>query len=49
MGSRAWLSLYPPASSTAPCIQRLIDLGAVIVGKTRLSQFANGQYGTADR
>jgi len=48
MGSRAWLSLYPPATTTAPSIQRLIDLGAIIIGKTRLSQFANGQYGTAD-
>lgn len=48
MGNRAWLSLYPPATRTAPCIQRLIDLGAIIVGKTRLSQFANGQWGTAD-
>ena len=48
MSSRAWLSLYPAAASTAPSIQRLIDLGAIIVGKTRTSQFANGEYGTAD-
>lgn len=37
MGSRAWLNLYPAATSTAPCIQRLIDLGAIIVGKVRES------------
>ena len=48
MSSRAWLSLYPAARQTAPAIQRLLDLGAVIVGKTRFSQFANGEYGTAD-
>jgi len=41
-GSRVWEQLYPPASRTAPAVQRLIDLGAVIVGKTRLSQFAHG-------
>ena len=48
MGNRAWLSLYPAVNATAPCLQRLVDLGAIIVGKTRLSQFANGEYGTAD-
>lgn len=48
MGSRAWFEMYPVAASTAPSVQRLIDLGAIIVGKTRLSQFATGQYGTAD-
>lgn len=48
MSSRAWLSLYPAAAKNAPAIQRLLDLGAVIVGKTRFSQFANGEYGTAD-
>ena len=48
MASRAWLSLYPAAENTAPSIQHLIDLGAVIVGKTRLSQLVTGAYGTAD-
>lgn len=48
MASRAWLSLYPAATSTAPSIQRLVDMGGIIVGKTRLSQFATGAYGTAD-
>lgn len=33
MGNRAWLELYPAASSTAPSVQRFIDLGAIIVGK----------------
>lgn len=33
MGSRAWLEMYPAATSTAPSVQRLIDLGAVIIGK----------------
>lgn len=43
MGNRAWLSLYPPVNTTAVPIQRLLDLGAVLVGKTRMSQFANGE------
>ncbi|KXJ88907.1 amidase signature domain-containing protein [Microdochium bolleyi] len=47
-GSRAWFDLYSPANATAPSIQYLIDLGAVVVGKTRTSQFANGQAPTAD-
>lgn len=48
VGNRAWFNLYPAAEKTAPCIQYLTDLGAVVVGKTRTSQFGNGQEGTAD-
>jgi Asp-tRNA(Asn)/Glu-tRNA(Gln) amidotransferase A subunit family amidase len=48
MGNRAWFRFYPPATETAICIQYLIDLGAIIVGKTRTSQFANGEAPTAD-
>ena len=48
MGNRAWFRFYPPADETATCIQYLIDLGAVVVGKTRTSQFANGESPTAD-
>ncbi|KAI0161336.1 amidase signature domain-containing protein [Xylariaceae sp. FL1272] len=47
-GSRAYFDLYEPALATAPSIQYLIDLGAVIVGRTKTSQFANGQSPTAD-
>jgi Asp-tRNA(Asn)/Glu-tRNA(Gln) amidotransferase A subunit family amidase len=48
MGNRAWFRFYPPANETAPCIQYLIDLGAIVIGKTRTSQFANGEAPTAD-
>ncbi|KAI9745492.1 MAG: hypothetical protein M1818_001026 [Claussenomyces sp. TS43310] len=48
MGNRAWFHLYDSVNSTAVAIQRLIDLGGVIIGKTRLSQFANGESATID-
>ncbi|GLB34241.1 putative amidase [Lyophyllum shimeji] len=41
-GSLAYARVHPPASSTAPSVQRLLDLGATLVGKTRTSQFAHG-------
>lgn len=47
-GNRAWYHLYPPANDTAVAVQRLVDLGAIVVGKTRTSQFANGEQPTAD-
>ena len=37
-GSRAYTDLYPAPNSTAPAIQRLLDLGAVMVGKTKTGQ-----------
>ncbi len=36
---------YTPAAS-APAVQRLVDAGAVVVGKTNLDQFATGLVGT---
>ncbi|UZP34968.1 hypothetical protein NXS19_002784 [Fusarium pseudograminearum] len=39
-GSRAYYELYPPANETAPVVQRLIDAGAVIIGKLKTTQFA---------
>lgn len=47
-GNRAWYHLYPPASAHALPIQRLVEAGAVIVGKMKTSQFANGEEATAD-
>ena len=32
----SWMSSHPPASRTASCVQKLIDAGAVIVGKVKL-------------
>ena len=47
-GNRAWYHLYPPANENALVVQRLVDAGAVIVGKMKTSQFANGERPTAD-
>ena len=47
-GNRAWYGLYPAANRTAIAVQNLIDAGAVVVGKMKTSQFANGETATAD-
>lgn len=47
-GSRAWYNLYPPANRTAPAVQSLIDAGAVVIGKMKTAQFANGEFANAD-
>lgn len=47
-GNRAFYQLYPPRNTTALPVQRLIDAGAILVGKTKTSQFANGEVATAD-
>ncbi|KAL4963957.1 amidase signature domain-containing protein [Aspergillus stella-maris] len=47
-GNRAYYSLYEPRNTTGTAIQRLIDLGAVFVGKMGTVQFANGDRPTAD-
>ncbi|EMC92140.1 hypothetical protein BAUCODRAFT_278175 [Baudoinia panamericana UAMH 10762] len=47
-GNRAWYHLYPPATANALAVQRLVDAGAIIVGKMKTSQFANGEQATAD-
>ena len=40
MSSKAWLELYPAVGETALYVKKLLDLGAVIVGKTKTTQFA---------
>lgn len=47
-GNRAWYHLYPSANETAIAVQKLVDAGAIIVGKMKTSQFANGETATAD-
>jgi len=47
-GNRAYFDLYPARSKTATAVQNLIDAGAVIVGKMKTSQFANGESATSD-
>jgi allophanate hydrolase len=34
------------ATQTAPSVQRLLDAGAILIGKTNLDQFATGLNGT---
>ena len=47
-GNRAYYGLYPPRNKTAIAVQRLLDAGAILVGKMKTSQFANGETATAD-
>lgn len=47
-GNRAYYNLYPARTATAEAVQRLIDAGAVVIGKMKTSQFANGEQATAD-
>ena len=47
-GNRAWYNFYPPANASAVPVQRLIDAGAIVVGKMKTSQFANGETATSD-
>lgn len=42
-GSKAYHQFYPKRDETAPVIAHLVKLGAVIVGKTKNTQFANGE------
>ena len=42
-GNRDYRSLYPKCIESAPCVQRLLNAGAVLVGKTKTTQFAEGQ------
>ena len=44
--SRPYLQMYPRKLKTAPCIQKLVDLGACIVGKTKLCAFAQWEEPT---
>lgn len=47
-GNRAFYGLYDPRKANAVPVQRLIDAGAILVGKMKTSQFANGETATAD-
>jgi Asp-tRNA(Asn)/Glu-tRNA(Gln) amidotransferase A subunit family amidase len=41
-GNKAFRELYGQRLETAPCVQRLLDAGAVVVGKAKTVQFASG-------
>lgn len=47
-GNRAFYQTYGMQNTTGPAVQRLVDLGANIVGITKTVQFANGDRATAD-
>ncbi|KAJ5901982.1 hypothetical protein N7495_002510 [Penicillium taxi] len=40
LGNRAWYELYPEATSSSNAVQRLVDAGAVVIGKMKTAQFA---------
>src|SRR5713226_7893748 len=44
-GNPDWLALHPPAARTAPMVQRLVDTGADMVGKTHTDELSRGILG----
>lgn len=46
MMNRAYTELYEPKKESAREVQKLIDLGAVVVGKTKMSAFASAEEPT---
>ena len=47
-GNRAYYGLYPEKKANAVAVQKLLDAGAVLVGKMKTSQFANSEFATED-
>ncbi|KAM0455117.1 hypothetical protein ACHAPV_008008 [Trichoderma viride] len=41
VGNRAFYNTFPPRKTSAHCVQKLVNNGAVIVGKTKLNSFGN--------
>ncbi|KAI8960594.1 amidase family protein [Daldinia sp. FL1419] len=41
-GSQAWAEIVEVANETAPSVQRIVDLGGILIGKYKLAQFASG-------
>lgn len=46
MMNRAYNELYPPRTSSADFVTKLTQLGAIIVGKTKMSAFASAEEPT---
>ncbi|KAK7957946.1 amidase signature enzyme [Apiospora saccharicola] len=42
-GSKHFRETYPPRPATAPCVELLIDAGAIMVGKLRCGQWCDAQ------
>ena len=43
LGNRSYRKFYPGRPCSARCIDQLMDAGAILVGKTKTTQFAEGQ------
>lgn len=46
--SRGYTRLYGLRKSSAPITQKLLDLGAIVVGRTKTTQFADTEWATSD-
>jgi Asp-tRNA(Asn)/Glu-tRNA(Gln) amidotransferase A subunit family amidase len=46
VGNRAFYETYPPQPESAECVQKLIDQGAVIGGKTKMNSLATWEEPT---
>ncbi|KAH8123687.1 amidase signature enzyme [Trichoderma asperelloides] len=46
--SRAWAQLYGPQEKSATGVQRLLDHGAIVVGKLKSTQFGESEWATRD-
>ena len=44
-GNPDWLASHPPATQTAPVVQKLVDAGATMVGKTHTDELSRGLFG----
>ena len=44
-GNPDWLASHPPAARTAPVVQRLVDAGASMAGKTHTDELSRGIFG----
>ena len=44
-GNPDWLASHPPAAQTAPVVQKLVDAGATMVGKTHTDELSRGLFG----
>jgi Asp-tRNA(Asn)/Glu-tRNA(Gln) amidotransferase A subunit family amidase len=47
-GNRSYGQLHPRLSVTSPVVQKAIDLGAIVLGKTKLAEFAGSQEVVGD-
>lgn len=41
VGNDAFYNTFPPKTKSAHCVQKLVDKGIVIIGKTKLTSFGN--------